>query len=557
MDESHFTGIPLIPIIVIVVAVLVILAFSASRIKKVGINEALIIIGQKGGADQKSKPIRTPRFDDSGKPVLDANGAQVFDEVALDTKNQKVVIGQRAFIWPIVNETQRISLEQYQHGFSVQGPDVNYINTNVDVAIQFRVGGDPDSVRRAAQLFQSTQKNLANIIAAAIEGHVRSIIGELTFREITSDRARFKGLVVKSISADFAEQGIIIDTLNIKDVTTPGSNYLANLGAAETAKAQQEAAVAQSEAFRASEFARIESEERVAERDKALALKKASIKSETDRAQAEADASGQLAKANQDRLIAEQERQALAEQALVEQERLEISIRKPAEAAAYAKVQDANAQRDSANAAAESEAFRRKTVAEANKSAAVLDAEASAATVTLAAEAQRSSANAVTEAEAYRRETIAEANKKAALLDAEATASSVTLTADADAAATNARGLAEAAITRAAGLAEAESIKAQAQAMESYGNAATSIEVIKRLPEIAQSIAGAFAGIDNFTVISKDGASAVGQQITDIASDVPALVKNLTGFDVTSVLAGMAGGAAASTVLKDDRATSS
>src|SRR5690606_39864451 len=62
----------------------------------------------------------------------------------------------------------------------------------------------------------------------------------------------------------------------------------------------------------------------------------------------------------------------------ISQERLDIDIRKPAEAEAYAEVQRATAQRDAANAATEAEAFNRTKIAEANKVAAVQDAEAAA-----------------------------------------------------------------------------------------------------------------------------------------------------------------------------------
>src|SRR5690606_20802670 len=110
---------------------------------------------------------------------------------------------------------------------------------------------------------------------------------------------------------------------------------------------------------------------------------------ETDRANAEALASGQLATAEQDQLVATLQRSALSEQALVEQERLDISIRKPAEADAYATVQAAQAERDAANAATEADVYKRTRIAEANKVAAVQDAEAAAEAVRLAGNAER------------------------------------------------------------------------------------------------------------------------------------------------------------------------
>ncbi|MFW6316857.1 MAG: hypothetical protein ACOC06_00125, partial [Halorubrum sp.] len=54
----------------------------------------------------------------------------------------------------------------------------------------------------------------------------------------------------------------------------------------------------------------IEAAEQIAERQKALDLRKASIKAETDRANAEAEASGQLARAEQDKRVAALQREA-------------------------------------------------------------------------------------------------------------------------------------------------------------------------------------------------------------------------------------------------------
>lgn len=488
-------------IVVIFIAVVAVLGFIASRIKKAGMNEALIVVGQSGGKGQEPKPIKIPLFNEDGSEKLDADGKQAFDEVYNDSRNQKVVIGDRVVVWPVINQVQRISLEQYQHEFPVQAPDVNFINTAVRVAIQFHVAGDPDSVRRAAQLFQTTQDGLSEIIASAIEGHVRAIIGELDFKTIASDRKRFKALVIKSIAADFAEQGIAIDTLNIKDVSTPGSNYLDNLGAAESASAAKNAATAQAEAHRASEVARIDAEQAVATRNKELALNQAAIKAETDKAAAGAAAAGPLAQAEQDKLIAEKQRLALVEQANVTQEKLDIEIRKPAEAAAYAQVKQAEGARDSANAEAEADAYRRTTVAEANKKATVLDAEG---------EQQR-----------------------------------VELSARAEATAIKVKGEAQAGATTAVGTADAVAIEKKADALSKYGQAALQQEAINKMPQVASAIAAALGGIGTLTVISKDGPSAIANSVADIASDVPTLLKNLTGVDLSALLSGIAGGSPA------------
>ncbi|UOE45002.1 flotillin family protein [Agromyces larvae] len=466
----------IIAVVAIVIAVLALLTFIARRIRRVPPNEALVIVGRGAG-----------RLAPGEAPI-----------------SQRVVIGGRTFIWPILQQGFAISLEQRQIGITVEGVDKNRIKIAIKASINFKVNGTEDGVRRAAQRFLSQQDLLTEIIKESLEGSLRSIVGDMTIEQIISDRKGLSDRVVTETKADLAEQGLQVDLLNISDISTPGSDYLANLGRAEAARARQVAEVSEAEAARASEFARIEAAEQIAERQKALSLKQATIKAETDRANAEAEAAGQLAKAEQDKLVAVQERDALSEQALVTQERLDIEIRKPAEAEAYAEVQRATAQRDAANAATEADAYKRTKIAEANKVAAVQDAEAAATAVRFAGEAER--------------------DRQVAL-----------------AAGIRADGEARAAAVQAEGIAEAAATDAKAEALKKYGEAALAQEIISRLPEIIRAAAEPISSIDKLTVISTDGASAVTKTVGQVLGEGTEVVKSLTGLDVSAVLAGLAG----------------
>lgn len=466
-------------IIAVVVAIAGLLTFIARRIRRVPPNEALIIVGRGAG-----------RAADSGS-------------------GQRVVIGGRTFVWPILQQGFAISLEQRQIGITVEGVDKHRIKIAIKASINFKVSGTEDGVRRAAQRFLSQQDLLTEIIKESLEGSLRSIVGDMTIEQIISDRKSLSDRVVAETKTDLAEQGLQVDLLNISDISTPGSDYLANLGRAEAARARQVAEVSEAEAARVSEFARIEAAEQVAERQKALSLKQASIKAETDRANAEAEASGLLARAEQDKLVAVQERDALSEQALVTQERLDIEIRKPAEAEAYAEVQRANAQRDAANAATEADAYKRTKIAEANKVAAVQDAEAAATSVRFAGEAER--------------------DRQVAL-----------------AAGVRAEGEARAAAIQAEGVAAAAATDAKAEALKKYGEAALAQEIISRLPEIVRAAAEPISNIDTLTVVSTDGASAMTKTVGQVLGEGTEVVKSLTGLDVGAILAGLAGGSIAS-----------
>lgn len=468
-------NITILAVVVLIVALLGLVAFIANRIRRVPPNEALIIVGR--GAGKKS---------------------------AGET-GQKVIVGGRVFVWPILQQGFSISLEQRQIGITVEGVDKNRIKIAIKASINFKVRGDEEGVRRAGQRFLSQQGTLTEIIKESLEGSLRSIVGDMTIEQIISDRKGLSDRVVDSTKTDLAEQGLQVDLLNISDISTPGSDYLANLGRAENARARQVAEVSEAEAKRASEFATIEAAEQVAERRKALELKQASIKAQTDKANAEANAAGQLARAEQDRLVATQQREALAEQAKVTEEELDISVRKPAEADAYASVQRANATRDAQNAATEADAFKRTTIAQANKTAAIQDAEANA--------------------EAVRRNGEAERDRQVAL-----------------AAGIQAEGEARAAATEAEGRAEAAALDAKAEALKKYGEAALTQELISKLPEIVRAAAEPMSNIKDMTVISTDGASAVTKNITSVLAESQEVIKATTGLDLSSILAGLVGG---------------
>ncbi|GGL30839.1 hypothetical protein CWIS_13230 [Cellulomonas sp. A375-1] len=476
MPDFMQDGSAVIAVLALVIAFFAVIALVTKRIRRVPPNEALVIVGRGAGKNAG----------DGG---------------------QRVVVGGRVFIWPVLQQGFPISLEQRQIGITVEGVDKNRIKLAIKASINFKVRGDEEGVRRAAQRFLSQQATLTDVIKESLEGSLRSIIGDMTIEQIISDRKSLQDGVVASTKTDLAEQGLQVDLLNISDISTPGSDYLANLGRAEAARARQVAEVKEAEAQQVSEFAKIVAAEAIAERQRDLALKQATIKAETDRANAEADAAGRLARAEQDKLVALEERAALAEKAKVTEEQLDIDVRKPAEAAAYAAVQQAAGERDAANAATEADAFKRTRIAEANKVAAVNDAEAAAQATIRAGNAERD-------------RQLAEAQALEAL------------------------GLARAAAAKAEGLATAEATKAQAEALREQGEAILAQQVIAVLPEIVKAAADPISAIKQLTVVSTDGASAVTKTVGQVLGEGQEVVKSLTGIDIASVLSGAAGGIA-------------
>src|SRR5699024_4885436 len=80
------------------IAFLAIVTFIAKRIRRVPPNEALVIVGRGAGKNQP-----------------DMIGGQ------------RVVVGGRVFVWPILQQGFPISLEQRQIGITVEGVDKNRV----------------------------------------------------------------------------------------------------------------------------------------------------------------------------------------------------------------------------------------------------------------------------------------------------------------------------------------------------------------------------------------------------------------------------------------------
>ena len=102
-------------------------------------------------------------------------------------------------------------------------------------------------------------------------------------------------------------------------------------------------------------------------------------------------------------------------------------------------------------------------------------------------------------------------------------------------------GEARASAVQAEGLAEATAIDAKAEALKKYGDAALAQEIISRLPEIVRAAAEPLASIDNLTVVSTDGASAVTKTVGQVLSEGTEVVKTLTGLDLSALLGAAAG----------------
>jgi len=192
---------------------------------------------------------------------------------------------------------------------------------------------------------------------------------------------------------------------------------------------------------------------------------------------------------------------------------------------------------------AQAEAAAARPLEEARQQQSIVDQEQITAQKRVALREQElnSDIRAVADADAYRAEKSAGAKARADVLAAEAERDSRKAQAEAD----KAVGLAQAEAIRAVGEAEAATIKARGDALAEQSQQILSQELIKVFPEIVKSYASALGGIENMTVVSADGASAVSGQTIGGIKGVFEMARETLGIDLSGIINGAATGAAA------------
>lgn len=486
---------PIIGFIGILLAIVLVIWLIASRYRVAKPNEAFVITGR------------------GGKRTIDP----VTGQTTADLSGQKVVRGGGAFIIPLVQQLSVLDLSSHRIEVSVGGAyNAKGIKLNVHGVAIVKVGATDEAVRAAAQRFNAQQDAVEEFCREVLTGSLRSIIGAMDVDKIISDRAAFAHRVAEASEADLSGQGLMIDTFQIQDIAdSEGGTYLRDLGRPEAALIRQTADIAEAAARQQSEQARATAEQAIAAAQRDLALKKAGIQAETDKASAEAANAGPLEQAAQQQRLVSAQQEVATQQAVLTERQLDATVRRQADAKRYEAETIAAAQKASALLAADARRYQTENDAAAAKTAALLKAEAEKAARIAAAEALRAEGEA----------------------EAAATVATGTAAADIE----RAKGEAHAAAVLATGTAEADVLDKKADAYSRYNQAAVLDMLVKVLPEVAHEVAAPMAAIDQMTVISTDGASDLTKKATTVMSELPVLIKQLTGMDITELLTNYTG----------------
>jgi len=459
----------LITLSVVFFALFIVYLVVKMRYKKAGPDEALIVFGRR-------------KF--LGKKVRDESGA---------VESFRIVRGGGTFVWPGWENHEILSLKMMTleidlaHVYTVRG-----IPINVKAVAQVKVCGDVNHIRAAAEGFLGMPvPQIQSTIKETLAGHLRGIIGTLTIEELYRDQKRFQDSVREEAHNDLDGMGFEFRSFVFQEIQDD-QGYLDALGQPKIQEVLKEARIATAGSDRdakiSEEAARQEKEQKrlavdteIAVADRALEMKKASIKRDVDVANADAQKAGEMEIKVQNIAIAERE---------VERQKLELNavVRETADAQKYEteRLADASQYRVEREAAADRK--RREEAAGAVKAEGLAKAEAEST---------------------MRREI----------------------------------GLAEAEAIGAKGEAEAKARRLLAEALKLYNEAGLSIEALKVLPEIAAAVSEPLSRAGQTTIISNGGADGKGtgtakmtEDVVLVLSQLRPIMRQLAGVDLEQFL---------------------
>jgi flotillin len=399
------------------------------------------------------------------------------------------------FIWPYFQKVDLLSLELMT--IEVKGENVytqEGVPVTVDGVAQVKVDNNDISIRTAAEQFLGKEIAMQKTALETLEGHLRAILGTLTVEEIYREREMFAQSVAEAVTGNMNKMGMKIVSFTIKNVRDE-QNYLESLGQKRLAQVKSAAEIGEANAASTStigcanakqegESAKFAADTMVADAQRAYQSKLSEFSAAVSKAQAESDLAYDLQKS----IIMQK----------VKEEQVKVDV------------------------------VEKEIVVKVEEQGVLLKEKELEATILRKADAELAKTKMLAEAERYQKRT--ESEGKALAIQAKAKA-------EADVIKT--KGFAEAEVIMAKGLAEAEAMGMKAEAWKSYSPAAVTEILISKLPEIAEAISAPLAKIERTIITSDDegtGAARVTNDITQIISQLPPMIKSLTGVDVSKLI---------------------
>jgi uncharacterized membrane protein YqiK len=280
----------------------------------------------------------------------------------------RIVTGHGCFVTPVKQKARVLSLALREAEIVEECITNQGIRLNIRAVAAFKVGDDQASIANAARRFLSEQDRMEVLVGRVFAGHLRSIIGGLTVEQIIRERDRVAQEVKDGSHGEMEKLGIVVDALEIQEIED-SSGYISNLAAPHAAAVASQARIAKAKADQEATERELAAASMKAQFERDTAIKRAGFLAETDEAQARAAQAGPLAEAQAAQQVIQHQTALAQRKAELAAQRLEAEVRRPADAEAYRKRTLAEADRDQSRFAAEATAFSKRTIAEAEAAA--------------------------------------------------------------------------------------------------------------------------------------------------------------------------------------------
>ena len=420
---------------------------------------------------------------------------------------KRILIGKAGWRMPFFTRLDKLSLGVMQVDVKTSEavPTNEFINVTVDGVANIKISSDPELLKRAAEaLLGKTRQEMVTLVTQVLEGNMREIVGSVGLKEMVQDRQGVAKKITENVVPDMEKLGIEVVNFNIQNFKD-GAGTIENMGIdnveqirknAQIAKAnaQRDIAIATSNAQQEANAVKVEAEKKIAEQDAALAVQQAEMKVRADTKRAEADAAYsiqqeeqrktiEIARTNADIARREKEAELKEKEIAIKERELDAEIKKQADALKY-----------QSEKRAEADLIKRQKEADARQYEAIRAAEA--------------------------RKAEAEALRYAMEQEAEG--------------------------IRAKGIAEAEAIEKKAEAQKKMGEASVLEMYLTALPEVVKNAATPLAQTDKIVMYGDGNSTKLVRDVMNSSNQIMEGMKESTGIDLSTLLAGFVGGKAAS-----------
>jgi flotillin len=161
-----------------------------------------------------------------------------------DGRSAKTLHGGGAFVWPLIQSYEYLSLDPIQIEIPLKGAlSMENIRVNVPSVFTVAIGTDGATMQNAAiRLLGLGTKEIMKQAEDIIFGQLRQVIASMRIEDINRDRDKFLSSIQESLEPELEKIGLVLINVNITDITDE-SGYIEAIGRKAASEAIQQAAI--------------------------------------------------------------------------------------------------------------------------------------------------------------------------------------------------------------------------------------------------------------------------------------------------------------------------